>query len=131
MRRMCFAPSPPSGVSSLPACSGVSSQHDRHGPVTYANDQTFTLGTGLDDLGTFDPYRNQLIFGLTGLAYDSLVNWQPNGTFASGLAVSWKTDMHGATFTLKSGVTCFGGSPLTASQVATDLKFLANPKNGS
>jgi len=112
----------------LAGCSGVS---DDSGPKTYAKDGTFILNMGIEDPGTFDPYRNPLISSVTGLTYDSLLNWQPDGTFASGLAEDWQADVNGATFTLRDGVTCADGSPLTATHVADVLTFLADPANGS
>jgi len=90
----CSASSNPAGV--------------KNGPVEYATDGTFTMAVG-DDLGIFDPYRTG-IFGYSKLAYDSLVNLQPDGTFASGLAQKWTADAHSATFTLRPDVTCSDGT---------------------
>jgi peptide/nickel transport system substrate-binding protein len=69
--------------------------------------------------------------GLAPLAYDSLVNLQPDGTFVSGVAEKWTTDAGTATFTLRSDVTCSDGSPLTAGQTADALNFVSDPKNKS
>jgi peptide/nickel transport system substrate-binding protein len=98
--------------------------------VQYATDGTFTYAIR-DDLGAFDPYHSQLIFGYEKLAYDSLVNVKSDGKFVSGLAEKWAADARSATFTLRRDVTCSDGAPLTAGQVAADLTYLGNPKNQS
>ncbi|GGN22729.1 ABC transporter substrate-binding protein [Streptomyces fuscichromogenes] len=83
------------------------------------------------DLGTYDPYSNPLVTPWSKLAYDSLINVTPKGKFVSGLAKTWKSDLTSATFVLGDGITCSDGTALTASQVAADLTYVANPKNGS
>ena len=100
------------------------------GPTHYAENGTFTMAlTG--DAGRFDPYRSQLIFSTAYLAYDPLVHEQPDGKFVSGLAEKWTADATSATFTLRPGVTCSDGTPLTASQVAAALAYVTDPKNKS
>lgn len=99
------------------------------GPVHYATNGTFTMVLS-EELGTFDPYRSN-VFSVYQLAYDSLVNLRKDGTFASGLAEKWSADAYSASFSLRSDVTCSDGTPLTASQVATDLNFIGDHKNGS
>jgi ABC-type transport system substrate-binding protein len=111
-------------------CHGqITQRPGQGGPARYAANGTFTLATE-KDLGPFDPYRGNIL-DFAPLAYDSLVNLQPNGTFASGLANKWHADARSATFTLRSGVTCSDGSPLTASQTAAAINFVSNPKNKS
>ncbi len=90
---------------------------------------TFTWA--IDDRGVFDPYRNSNIEIYAKLAYDSLVNQRPDGTFVSGLADKWTVTADRATFTLRRGVTCSDGTPLTAGQIAADLTYLSDPKNKS
>lgn len=108
-------------------CSGSSGRDARPGSTRYASGGVFTMAI-TDDFGAFDPYRNGL-WAYSKLAYDSLVNQQPDGKVVSGLAEKWTVDARGATFTLRSGVTCSDGAPLTARQVATDLTWLGEPKN--
>ncbi len=111
-------------------CSGSSSRAGgQAGSARYAANGTFTLAIP-DDRGVFDPYRTN-IFGYAGLAYDSLVNLQRDGKFVSGLAERWSTSANSASFTLRSGVTCSDGTPLTASQVAADVTYLGKPENRS
>jgi peptide/nickel transport system substrate-binding protein len=111
------------------ACGGSASRNDANGPVRYAANGTFTMVLN-EDLGTFDPYHSN-VFSVYQLAYDSLVNLQRNGSFASGLAEKWTANAYSATFNLRPDVTCSDGTPLTASQVAADLDFIGNPKNSS
>ncbi|MFI6289907.1 ABC transporter substrate-binding protein [Streptomyces sp. NPDC051018] len=112
-------------------CSAGSSQNGNGGPVGYAKDGTFTF-TLPSDPGAIDPYRNiSSINEMGSLVYDPLVNVTPEGRIVSGLAQSWAADARGATFTLREGVTCSDGTPLTARQVAAALTFLKDPKNQS
>jgi peptide/nickel transport system substrate-binding protein len=97
------------------------------GSTGYATDGTFTIAIP-EDRGPFDPYHINLT-GYAGLAYDSLVYLRPGGKFVSGLAKEWSADARSATFTLRPGVTCSDGTPLTASQVAAAITYNADPKN--
>jgi peptide/nickel transport system substrate-binding protein len=108
------------------SCTGSAA----HGNRNYASNATFTMSVG-DDPGTFDPYHSELILDYYHLAYDSLVNLRPDGRFVSGLAQTWTAGTTSATFTLRAGVTCSDGSPLTASQVAADLRYLSHPESQS
>lgn len=110
-------------------CGGSNRESGKDGPARYAANATFTIAS-TDDPGSFDPYRSQFIQNYY-LAYDSLVNQRPDGSFASGLAEKWTADAHAATFTLKSGVTCSDGTPLTADHVADAINYVADPGNRS
>lgn len=114
-------------ISVAAACSGSSGVSAQGG--RYVTDGTFTMAI-TDDRGSFDPYRTNL-FAYAKLAYDSLVNLQPDGSFVSGLAEKWSADARTASFTLRPGITCSDGTPLTASQVVADLRYLGDPKNQS
>jgi peptide/nickel transport system substrate-binding protein len=109
------------------ACSGSGSGT---GTTGSSGGGTFTMSQ-LDDTDGMDPYRDGTGLYLVGLAYDSLLNLRPDGTFVSGLADKWSADARTATFTLRQGVTCSDGTPLTASQVAADMSFVGNEKNAS
>ena len=63
--------------------------------------------------------------------YDSLINFTPSGQIESNLASKWSGTTTTASYTLKPGVTCSDGSPLTASTVAANINFIGNPKNAS
>ncbi|MQS17009.1 ABC transporter substrate-binding protein [Streptomyces kaniharaensis] len=75
---------------------------------------------------SFDPYS---AFGAAPAryAYDSLVNVAADGTLVSGLASSWQATTTTATFTLRPGITCSDGTPLTASAVARALTYAGDP----
>lgn len=77
---------------------------------------------------SFDPYS---AFGAAQAryAYDSLVNLAPDGTVVSGLASSWQATTTTAIFTLRPGITCSDGTPLTASAVARALTYAGDPAN--
>lgn len=111
------------------ACGGSANRSKSGDKSRYAKDGTFTMVLA-EDNGVYDPYRGNA-FGVSKLAYDSLVNLQPSGRFVSGLASKWTADAHSATFTLRPGITCSDGSALTASQIAADINFLSDPKNKS
>ncbi|MEV4895568.1 ABC transporter substrate-binding protein [Nonomuraea sp. NPDC055795] len=116
-------------VALATGCAGASPPGG--GGLTWAEDGTFTFAVPADQ-GILDPYRNLLPLGEMGsLAYDPLVNVTPEGKVVSGLATSWKADAETATFTLKKGITCSDGSPLTPSTVARVFGYLKNPKNQS
>ncbi|WP_329542607.1 ABC transporter substrate-binding protein [Streptomyces sp. NBC_01358] len=100
---------------------------------------TSSTSTPLVDRGTvriaessetpsFDPYS---AFGAAQAryAYDSLVNLAPDGTLVTGLASAWQATTTTATFTLRPGVTCSDGTPLTASAVARALTYAGDPAN--
>ncbi|GJF31183.1 peptide ABC transporter substrate-binding protein [Kitasatospora sp. NE20-6] len=75
---------------------------------------------------SFDPYS---AFGAAQAhyAYDSLVNVTADGTLVSGLASSWQATTTTAAFTLRPGITCSDGTPLTASAVARALTYAGDP----
>ncbi|MFB7665986.1 ABC transporter substrate-binding protein [Kitasatospora sp. NPDC056138] len=80
------------------------------------------------EIASFDPYT---AFG-TGparYAYDSLVDVSADGTLVSGLASSWEATTTTATFTLRPGITCSDGTPLTATAVARALTYAGDPAN--
>ncbi len=125
----------PSTLLILPLLCGLvaagcenSTPRSKNGADAYVKNGTFNMAVG-SDLGTFDPYQNRLVLGLSAFAYDSLVNSRPDGTFVSGLAEKWVATARSATFTLRRDVTCSDGTPLTASQVAADLNYVKDPKN--
>ncbi|MFJ9952657.1 ABC transporter substrate-binding protein [Kitasatospora sp. NPDC091207] len=78
------------------------------------------------EIPSFDPYS---AFGASQAryAYDSLVNPAPDGTLVTGLASSWQATATTAAFTLRPGITCSDGTPLTASAVARALTYADDP----
>jgi peptide/nickel transport system substrate-binding protein len=112
------------GCGTGPATSGPNAQGK------YVKDGTFTLAIS-DDLGTFDPYQSNILKQYMKIAYDSMINMRPDGKLVSGLAEKWSATATTATFTLRGDITCSDGTPLTATQVAADLTYIADPKNKS
>lgn len=89
-----------------------------------------------NDVDTFDPYKSTLDSGpkqMYEAMYDTLV--RPTGGEDHGvepaMAKSWEVTLTSGTFQLKDGLTCADGSPLTATDVAKSLRYLADPKTGS
>jgi peptide/nickel transport system substrate-binding protein len=111
-------------------CAGKGTSGNQGGASKYASKATFTMAIP-DDLGSFDPYHNNVIKKYYKLAYDSLINLQRDGKMVSGLAEKWTADASSATFTLRAGITCSDGAPLAASQVAAALNYAGDPKNQS
>ncbi|MTD58796.1 ABC transporter substrate-binding protein [Amycolatopsis pithecellobii] len=91
---------------------------------------TFVLGA---DPGTLDPHFTTLSTALQAdlFLYDSLVAFDPSGRPVAGLAQTWEGDTTKVTYTLRKGVTCSDGTPLTATQVAGNINFVGDPANAS
>jgi len=85
------------------------------------------------DPGNLDPHFTSLATAMQvdRFLYDSLVNIDENGEVVAGLAEKWSATTTEATFTLRKGVTCADGTPLTATQVAANINFVGDPKNAS
>jgi peptide/nickel transport system substrate-binding protein len=114
----------------LAGCALAACGDEANSEGKYVDGGTFTMALPAD-IGSFDPYRNPRLVSYAAIAYDSLVNLAPDGRIVSGLAETWQADEKGATFTLRSDVTCSDGAKLTPTQVAAALDFVKDPKNGS
>jgi peptide/nickel transport system substrate-binding protein len=114
-----------SGTASSATASTSASQQ-------YANGKTATIILPSDP-GSLDPDLTSLSVTLQAdlFLYDSLINFTSAGQIESGLASKWSGNTTTASFTLKKGVTCSDGSPLTASTVAANINFIGNVKNAS
>ncbi|MFJ6139715.1 ABC transporter substrate-binding protein [Kitasatospora sp. NPDC092286] len=62
---------------------------------------------------------------------DPLVHSAADGSMAPGVAETWSVEGGTARFTLREGVTCEDGAPLTASDVAAEYNHIADPANKS
>ncbi len=93
---------------------------------------TFTYGLNADP-GALDPGMAALTVTNTvlSLAYDTLTAVDANGKLVPVLAEKWDVKPDSVTFTLRKGVTCSDGSPLTADDVAASYSFISDPKNKS
>lgn len=85
------------------------------------------------DPGSLDPaqVQNTTTYTALSLAYDTLVNVGPGGRIVSGLAKKWKVRPSSVTFTLRQGVTCADGSPVTAKTVADNVADITAPATKS
>ncbi|SFN62626.1 MULTISPECIES: ABC transporter substrate-binding protein [Actinomadura] len=94
---------------------------------------TFSFGLSSDP-GNLDPQMGAgtSLFTVTQFAYDPLVSVDGRtGKIQSALARSWQVRGETVTLTLADGITCSDGTRLTASHVAENLNFVADPKNKS
>lgn len=99
---------------------------------TPVNGKTFTMAL-TNDPGSLDPHFTSLsVAGQVGrFLYDSLLGFAPDGKLLPGLAEKWEATSTTATFTLRKGVTCANGDPLTAATVAANISFVGDVKNAS
>jgi peptide/nickel transport system substrate-binding protein len=114
----------------LVACGGGGGGGE--GSQNLVNGKTFTMVLGSDP-GNLDPQFTSLAGTLQvdRFLYDSLVNIDENGKLVAGLADKWEATTTKATYTLRKGITCSDGSPLTAGVVAANINFVGDPKNAS
>ncbi len=117
-------------VLTLAACGSSKGSSTTSGqPV---NGKTFTAVLSADP-GDLDPDFTSLSVTdeFDSFLYDSLLNVSQSGKLISGLADSWTGTTTKATFTLRKGITCSDGTPLTASDVAANINYVGNPANAS
>jgi peptide/nickel transport system substrate-binding protein len=93
---------------------------------------TFTIALPSDP-GNLDPSMtpSSVAREMLGLSYDTLLYQKNDGSFVSGLAQKWDATATTASFTLRPGITCSDGSTLSATDVADNINYIANPKNQS
>ncbi|MFC6016489.1 ABC transporter substrate-binding protein [Plantactinospora solaniradicis] len=119
-------------VLALAACGGGDGSGDGSGGQQLVNGKTFTMVLGSDP-GNLDPHFTSLASAqqVDRFLYDSLLNVDEKGTIVAGLAEKWEATTTTATFTLRKGITCSDGTPLTATQVAENISFVGKPDNAS
>ncbi|MYS84837.1 ABC transporter substrate-binding protein [Embleya scabrispora] len=102
------------------------------GSSSAGGSDTITIGIS-DDPGNVSPLTSlsKVTSLMTRFSYDTLINIGPDGKIVSGVAEKWTSDTLSATFTLRRDVTCADGKPLTASAVAAQYNYIADPKNTS
>jgi peptide/nickel transport system substrate-binding protein len=118
-------------LTALAAC-GNGGSSGNSGGANLANGKTFTMVLGADP-GNLDPHFTSLSSALQTdkFLYDSLVNINEKGDMVAGLAEKWEGTATSATYTLRKGITCADGTPLTATDVAANITFVGDPKNAS
>ena len=117
-------------AAALTGCGGTSNSS---GNAEVVEGGTFTFGLSSDP-GSLDPQMGAgtSLFTVSKFAYDPLVSVDgKTGKVQSALAKSWQAQGKSVTLTLADGITCSDGTRLTASDVAKNLNFVADPKNKS
>ncbi|MEV6631880.1 ABC transporter substrate-binding protein [Actinoplanes sp. NPDC051470] len=96
------------------------------------NGKTFTMSVPSDP-GNLDPHFTSLTIAgqVDRFLYDSLLGFSADGKMLPGLAEKWEATTTEAKFTLRKGVTCANGTPLTAKTVAGNISFVGDVKNAS
>jgi len=102
------------------------------GSQDLAEGKTFTMSVGADP-GSLDPALTVLSVArqVGRFLYGRLIERTSNGEIVAGLAEKWDATTTTATFTLRQGITCADGAPLTAADVAANITFVGDPKNKS
>lgn len=95
-------------------------------------DGTFTTSVAADP-GNLHPHLTTLSAtrSVDTYMYDKLVYFTIDGEELPWVAESWEVTADTVTYTIKDGVTCTDGSALTASDVAANFQFIADPANES
>jgi peptide/nickel transport system substrate-binding protein len=116
----------------LVACGSGGSSGGASGSQNLADGKPFTMALG-GDPGNLDPHFTSLSVTMAAdrFLYDSLLNIDEKGGLVAGLADKWTGTTTKATFTLRKGITCSDGTPLTAGDVAANISFVGDPKNAS
>jgi peptide/nickel transport system substrate-binding protein len=118
----------------LTACttsgSSTSSPTTADGAAALSTD---TVRTTIDLPSTLDPTQGLSLpdFLTARMSYDTLVRKDQGNKLTGGLAESWEAAPKGAVFTLRQGLTCSDGTPITPAVVKASLEYLASPKTAS
>ncbi len=103
------------------------------GESQYADGGTFTLALK-GDPGNLDPHSSAgtQLFTVSQFGYDNLVTVdEESGEIRPQLVKEWSVDDTTVTLTLNEGITCSDGSDFTATTVADNIAYVADPKNKS
>ncbi|MGH7834974.1 MAG: ABC transporter substrate-binding protein, partial [Candidatus Binatia bacterium] len=88
-----------------------------------------------NDITTLNPFvrNNSTNYYVRGLAYESLLDFDPSGKHAPALTTSWSVspDAKTYTFKLRSGVKFHNGKDLGAEDVKWSAEYAMDPKNGA
>ncbi|MEV1179408.1 ABC transporter substrate-binding protein, partial [Nonomuraea sp. NPDC049784] len=112
------------------ACGGTTSGPEQQGKPATGGTFTFAIPA---DPGALDPAMGVLSVtnNVLSLAYDTLVSVDESGKIVPALAEKWDVKPESVTFTLRKGVTCSDGSPVTPSNVADNVNHIADPATKS
>ncbi|WP_336501895.1 ABC transporter substrate-binding protein [Microbacterium paraoxydans] len=116
----------------LTSCAGGAAPGGDAAEGVLADGKTFTSVISTDP-GSLDPFVTVMSVArsVDRFLYARLVEVLEDGSIVSGLAEDWESDTTTATFTLRDGVTCEDGTPLTATDVAANITHIGDPANGS
>jgi peptide/nickel transport system substrate-binding protein len=122
-------------VALLAACAGSSPGAGAGGGTTAAPVAAGPGGTvtvrSIDDVDTFNPATTaapNMSVQAIELTYDRLLYLSPDNKLEPFLATSWKSTPKGAVLTIRKGVTCADGTPMTPSVIAASLNYAFSPK---
>ncbi|WP_370948014.1 ABC transporter substrate-binding protein [Amycolatopsis sp. cg5] len=129
MIRTCAALAAVVALAGASACGTGSGDPANQKPV---DGKTFSFGIGSDP-GNLDPHMTVLSVTnqVARFLYDTLIDVDTDGKPIPGLAEKWEATTTTASFTLRPGITCSDGSPLTAATVAANIGFVGDPANKS
>ncbi|QTG82088.1 ABC transporter substrate-binding protein [Arthrobacter crystallopoietes] len=115
------------------ALAGCTTGSSSGSPAAGGEMSTDTIRTTLEVPTSFDPTQTLGLpdFWMARMGFDTLVRQDNGGEFAAGLAESWDVRPTGTTFTLRDGITCSDGTPITPTVVKDSLEYLADPKTAS
>lgn len=119
----------------LAACGGSDSGDDASeagGNAEPVVDGTFTTAVAADP-GNLHPHLTVLAAtrAVDTYMYDRLVYFTVEGEELPWLAESWDVTPDTVTYTLRDGITCSDGTPLTATDVAANFQFVVDDANVS
>ncbi len=95
-------------------------------------DGTFTVALS-GDPGNLDPHHAATYAPafVLAFAYEGLVARGPDGSVRPNLAERWEQTPDRISFTLRRGITCADGTPLTLADVADNYRYVLDPANRS
>lgn len=111
----------------ISGCSSSPSSSANSGTV---NGGTFTMAF-VPDQTSLNPNAQNGRGDVSNMSYEQLVYIDDQGNIVPWVAQSWTVGTKTATFIIKPGITCQDGTPFTASDVAANINYVANPKNQS
>lgn len=120
------------GLTACGGGGGGASTGGGGGGGNFVNGKTFTMAIATDP-GSLDPHMTVLSVtrNMDQYLYARLIELSPNGDILPSLAEKWQADTTKASFTLRKGITCSDGTPLTATQVADNINFVGDANNKS
>ncbi|MFD5193871.1 ABC transporter substrate-binding protein [Streptomyces sp. NPDC058357] len=115
------------------ACGGsAQSGQDLIAHQKLTDGKTFAYAISSDP-GALNPAITVLSIarGVDQFLYDGLINLDTKGQPQAAIAEKWEASTTTASFTLRKGITCADGSPLTAKDVAGSINFVDDLANKS